>query len=824
MNHSEHENLCLKELFSYGPYSLEEKVKNDLLLNSVLYELRYHHQNNPYYRRYCERKRVDLDTIDSLDELPFIPATAFKELGNLLVSVDEKDIVANLNSSATSGIPSSVRIDKITSRRQVKALGLVIGDRLGKKRRPFFVIDVDPRYSAHRTMSARTAAVSGFLNLASSSEYLLSDEKEGLHLDEKRLVGLIKELSNQPVILFGFTFVIYKEVIDKFFQKGRQLALPAGSMLVHIGGWKKLEHQKVNRETFNSRVQDVFAVRPQNVVDFYGFTEQMGVTYPDCECGWKHTPSFAEVRIRNEGDLSLVNGESSGLMELITPIPHSYPGNVILTDDIGILAPRDSAPCVANRSGSRFRVIGRAIKGEPRGCGDIMAEKLTPNLSIESGANDDIRLLYQYARKESVIDLPVLEGVVRDIKESQKWLQDQHVDLLIGLIHKVSRKWHSPGFALKEYQQQGLSFLCDWCTSDNLKGIADKALNNRGYLDQFLKMNDDSLKLLKANPRGLAVHWLSGNIPVLGMLVLIQTIISKNANILKSSHSYSDAIPHLLREFEDEVYRSPGGGIIKGNDLLKTISVVYFDRNNREASEYLSNTADIRIAWGGRESVHTVINLPRKHTTEDIIFGPKLSFMAIGREYLEPDRAYRKLVRKASVDSMVFDQTACASPHTIFVENGGTVSPREFAEDLAGELAKTSLRFPPNEMDDQLRTSIESKRISYEFVGDVWKPDDYSWTVLHDDGEGLAAPTYGRVITVRPVEDIFSTIDFIDGNIQTIGLALCGRRRLDYARAASDNGVDRLPTIGMMTHFEDPWDGVFVLQRAVKWKVLGGPH
>ena len=73
---------------------------------------------------------------------------------------------------------------------------------------------------------------------------------------------------------------------------------------------------------------------------------------------------------------------------------------------------------------------------------------------------------------------------------------------------------------------------------------------------------------------------------------------------------------------------------------------------------------------GGRDAVESVMNLPRRFGTEDIIFGPKLSYMVIGREALNSARAVTKLARGASIDASVFDQTACASPHTIFVEQG----------------------------------------------------------------------------------------------------------------------------------------------------------
>ena len=45
--------------------------------------------------------------------------------------------------------------------------------------------------------------------------------------------------------------------------------------------------------------------------------------------------------------------------------------------------------------------------------------------------------------------------------------------------------------------------------------------------------------------------------------------------------------------------------------------------------------------------------------------------MAIGAESLQAEANIRKLAKQVATDCSVFDQYACASPHTIFVERGG---------------------------------------------------------------------------------------------------------------------------------------------------------
>ena len=57
---------------------------------------------------------------------------------------------------------------------------------------------------------------------------------------------------------------------------------------------------------------------------------------------------------------------------LLTPLPHSYPGISVLTEDVGKIVGRGYDE--NKRVGTQFEIIGRAKKSEARGCGDIMAE------------------------------------------------------------------------------------------------------------------------------------------------------------------------------------------------------------------------------------------------------------------------------------------------------------------------------------------------------------------------------------------------------------------------------------------------------------------
>ena len=171
----------------------------------------------------------------------------------------------------------------------------------------------------------------------------------------------------------------------------------------------------------------------------------------------------------------------------------------------------------------------------------------------------------------------------------------------------------------------GLKFLIDWSDPNRLRKMLEISLNGKiGYLDSFMLRNESQSSSIRAFPRGLVIHWLSGNVPLLGMFAIIQSMLCKNSNLIKLSSSDSGSLIEILKTFNSISYKNPSGKIIEGKDLLNSIGVVYFDHKNKNIASNFSANADTRIAWGGKEAVESVVNLPRKYNCQDIIFGPAL--------------------------------------------------------------------------------------------------------------------------------------------------------------------------------------------------------
>ena len=93
--------------------------------------------------------------------------------------------------------------------------------------------------------------------------------------------------------------------------------------------------------------------------------EQTGSIFFECEYGYYHTSIYSDIIIRNN-KLQNLKYKNKGIIQLLSNVPTSYPGNNILTEDLGEIFGVDNCKC--KRAGKYFKVYGRIPSAELRGC------------------------------------------------------------------------------------------------------------------------------------------------------------------------------------------------------------------------------------------------------------------------------------------------------------------------------------------------------------------------------------------------------------------------------------------------------------------------
>jgi Coenzyme F390 synthetase len=354
------------EIISIPPFSLGAKEKEELLTKTLKELTIMHYGNCNEYRKILDSLSFNPEKIDSYYDIPYLPVRMFKEYS--LKSIPDDQIAKTMTSSGTTGQQvSKIYIDRITSINQTKVLTKIVSSYIGHKRVPMIIIDTSALLKNREMFSARGAGILGFSIFASDKIYAL-DENMNLNIDLLKL--FLEKHQGETILLFGFTFMIWQHFYGQLVKSGYSPDLSKGIM-IHGGGWKKLASEAVSSEKFKESLKEVCNI--DKVFNYYGMVEQTGSIYMECECGHLHTSIFSDVIIRRPRDFSVANVEEKGLIEVVSILPYSYPGHVLLTEDEGVILGEDNCPC--GRKGKYFKVIGRVRNAEIRGCSDTYAAK-----------------------------------------------------------------------------------------------------------------------------------------------------------------------------------------------------------------------------------------------------------------------------------------------------------------------------------------------------------------------------------------------------------------------------------------------------------------
>jgi phenylacetate-coenzyme A ligase PaaK-like adenylate-forming protein len=358
----------LTKILDIAPYSLD-KIQKRKLLNERLGDLMvYHYAHCEPYRDMMNAVRVDIKHTSEYDELPFVPVRLFKEYE--LRSIPKEDVVKTLTSSGTTGQRvSRIFLDKTASANQTKALTKIVSSFIGNKRLPMLILDSSDVIKDRAMFSARGAGIIGFSLFGAKRIYAFDDE---MRLDIPQIRTFLKEYSGGPIFMFGFTFMIWQYFYKELIKNGYKPDLSQG-ILIHGGGWKKLVAESVSVQEFKQSLHDVCGIEAHNIHDYYGMVEQTGTIYMECEQGHLHAPVFSDVLIRRPVDFSVAGIGEKGFIEVVSVLPESYPGHILLTEDEGEILGEDDCPC--GRLGKYFKIHGRVKGAEIRGCSDTYEQR-----------------------------------------------------------------------------------------------------------------------------------------------------------------------------------------------------------------------------------------------------------------------------------------------------------------------------------------------------------------------------------------------------------------------------------------------------------------
>lgn len=304
--------------------------------------------------------------------------------------------------------------------------------------------------------------------------------------------------------------------------------------------------------------------------------------------------------------------------------------------------------------------------------------------------------------------------------------------------------------------------------------------------------------------RGTLFHIAPGNVPVNFGYTLVAGLLAGNNNVVRvSSKDFPQVniiIRHIWKLADDEHLQA----------LARRIVLVRYDRAS-DASAFLSSLADVRVIWGGDETIATIRRNVLPPRSFDVCFADRYSIAA-----LHPDTVLQasetelaKLVENFYNDTYLFDQNACSAPHLVFWKR--TSSLREAKERFWKALHQQVER----KYNLQAVLSVDKlmafcRQAVCMDVRSEPRSDNYVVrTELHQLPENIDAfRCAGGYFSEYNVDSLDEISPIITNRYQTMAYYGFHRDELvDFVRRNRLRGLDRIVPIGETTAFSLVWDG-----------------
>ena len=408
--------------------------------------------------------------------------------------------------------------------------------------------------------------------------------------------------------------------------------------------------------------------------------------------------------------------------------------------------------------------------------------------------------------------------ILNDFIQKKPILSNYNVSEIVELFSKISKYWSSKECKINDlFIKYEMGFLIAWLKKNNINNLLKINFRDSKVLD--IPKIDLEKTIIMAKPRGIALHWLAGNVPVLGVISLFQSILTKNKSIVKVPMNFKTVLPEILNDLKTSNYFDKPNRLLL-NTILESVVVLYVDKGDLNAQQFLSQSSDIRIAWGGFDGISAFLKLPKKINCRDIVFGPKVSLAIVKKNKLKNNMDLLKLSKLICDDIIPFNQMGCNSPHNLVIEKGSQFSLNQIALAINDEFNKRNLNLKFTD-DPLINFNIITQKFLYQTENgkEVISGDLNNWNIYINKNIKIKIedPLFKRNIYISEIKNLNDIGKLLPNNTQSIGLLCYKKDRLKLMNFLSGFNVDRFPELGKMSLYQNPWDGYLPLHDMVKW-------
>jgi len=436
---------------------------------------------------------------------------------------------------------------------------------------------------------------------------------------------------------------------------------------------------------------------------------------------------------------------------------------------------------------------------------------------------------------EAVLLPAMVTEACRTLKRNRaQYLAQRSTANLVGVLCDVAEAWLKPDNAFRRLAlefgpgktgfsqatlQKGLDNFFHQFTPENFHALLVQELGDARRLDRFVAGDSGE----KTNRAALAVgpellvHIAAGNLPNPALMSMVLGLLARSAQFVKCA-SGSMFLPRL---FAHSIYDAD-------TKLGACLEIAGWRGGNADLEMALFAESDCVTATGSDETLAAIpVRLPVK--TRFLGYGHRVSFGFVGHEVLSGFHT-RQIVSRTTDDVVAWNQLGCLSPHVVYAQTGGEVSPEKFAELLADELERREQTEPRGELPAEHAAAIASRRGIYE-VRAAHSPEttqhwcsrnSTAWTVVYEADARFQLSCLNRFIYVKPVRDLAEALqhaETVRGQVSTVGLGVPEHKLEELATQLARWGATRVCPLGRMQNPPLTWrhDGRPALGDLVLW-------
>jgi hypothetical protein len=336
-----------------------------------------------------------------------------------------------------------------------------------------------------------------------------------------------------------------------------------------------------------------------------------------------------------------------------------------------------------------------------------------------------------------------------------------------------------------------------------------RAANMHRLVEAFERAHQSAVFL----PRGLAFHVAPNNVETIFAYSWLTSLLCGNRNVVRLSSRGSEQTDVLLGLLA-EALEEP-----RWADIAQSVLMLRYGHDEAISAD-LSARCDVRVIWGGDDTVRAIRALPLGPCAVELTFADKFSLgLMHSAAVLQCDRTrLQQLAADFYNDAYWFGQMACSSPRLVLwlgSEAECEMARRRFwpvLEDHVRERNPTSVAadFVNKRVAADSLAIVQDVRIeaSTGRVARIWMDAPAIRPDLHC-GAGLFHETR--------IDRLEQLLPHVNRRIQTVGYFGLDRGEIiAFLRGSLPDGIDRFVPFGRALEFDPVWDGYDLLRSFVR--------